>query len=187
MKKTLILITALFAGMTHASTIQWGSSGAFYFGTTKVAAGVTGYLVALGSSSTWAADTDYAAIVEGTAASIVDTKESAKLSSKVVGSTAINDGEKYGGYTVVDGSTYFGSVYSFVSEGTTYYNVGEIYKFDTNDATTYDSTLDTFSWRGDTIASNSSPAAQGWVAVPEPSTAALALAGLALLLKRRKA
>ena len=27
----------------------------------------------------------------------------------------------------------------------------------------------------------------GWAAVPEPSTAALALAGLALLLKRRKA
>ena len=27
----------------------------------------------------------------------------------------------------------------------------------------------------------------GWTAVPEPSTAALALAGLALLLKRRKA
>ena len=53
-----------------------------------------------------------------------------------------------------------------------------------------EATMENFAWSNGTYGGATATAVgtkNAWVAVPEPSTAALALAGLALLLKRRKA
>lgn len=187
MKNTLIALFASLAAYTQASTINWGADSAVYFGTEKVKGGVTAYLVNLGSSDSWDA-IDIAAINDDYEA-VVDVKTSAATTSKVVGKTVVTPGEVVGGSTLVDGSTYFGQILFYKSGDETFYNVGPSYLFDTTTTNPdiYDGTLETFNWRTTTVGSNSDKAAQGWTAVPEPSTAALALAGLALLLKRRRA
>ena len=85
--------------------------------------------------------------------------------------------------------SYFGLLYAYTSGSDQYYFAGTVYQFSDTDTTHYNSDLQTFTWKDDKLATStdSTGASQGWVAVPEPSTAALALAGLALLLKRRKA
>ena len=81
---------------------------------------------------------------------------------------------------------------SYVSGGKTYYNLGsETYTVSgmadsTSSLNAFKPAASTFSY-GSSSEGTSVSAGSGWVAVPEPSTAALALAGLALLLKRRKA
>ena len=187
MKKILIAMLASLAAYTQASTINWGADSAIYFGTEKVKGGVTAYLVNLGTSDSWSA-IDIASINDEYTA-VVDVKTSAATTSKVVGKKVVEPGEVVGGSKLVDGSTYFGQILFYKSGDETFYNIGPSYLFDTTitDPDIYDGTLETFNWRTTTVGSNSDKVAQGWVAVPEPSTAMLALAGLALLIKRRRA
>jgi len=84
---------------------------------------------------------------------------------------------------------------SYVSEGKTYYNYSaNIYTVsgidpDVGDASTLGDATFTFDMNTKTTLSGgqSATAGGGWTVVPEPSTAMLALAGLALLIKRRRA
>ena len=194
MKKILIAMLAALAASSQATTINWGADSAVYFGTDKVKGGVKAYLVNLGTSASWSGikiediwtqdeseDSDFKRVV--------DTKASAATTSKVVGKVVVEPGETVGGSTLTDGSTYFGQILFYTSGETTYYNLGPSYLFDTTttDTDIYDGTLETFSWRTTTVASNSDTAAQGWTAVPEPSVALMGLLGLGMLLKRRKA
>ena len=88
----------------------------------------------------------------------------------------------------------FALLLSYTSDGKTYFNLSSVdsayalsVPAEDPDIATYRDASFSF---GNTVVgeSNSLSSGGGWtVAVPEPSTAALALAGLALLLKRRKA
>ena len=119
----------------------------------------------------------------------LDIKESATGTT----SKAANAGT----YTLTEGSDkngdVFGMLLSYTSGGKTYYNIA---------ATTYTlsgfadatSTVDSYKLAASAMTYTTADASTtkaapggGWTVVPEPSTAALALAGLALLLKRRKA
>ena len=82
---------------------------------------------------------------------------------------------------------------SYTKEGKTYYNISSTtytlsgYTDATSTPDPYNLTPSNQTYTmADASTTKVSPGG-GWTAVPEPSTAALALAGLALLLKRRKA
>ena len=191
MKKLAFIFLACMTVAANSATINWGAGSAIYYGTTKVKTAVTGYLLYLGTDNSYGAVDFDALSKDGAAYSMVaSSKSSASTTSKVAGSVIGDASGKYGNKgPVVDGSSFFGTVYLYTDATGTYYNLGATHKFDTND-TSYDPTLETFSWQTDVIASNASTSAQGWKAVtpvPEPATGALALAGIALLFKRRKA
>ena len=84
------------------------------------------------------------------------------------------------------------SVLSYKSGDDTYWNVSSsVYELTQAniDALREDGTAlpDSSFAFSNSVSSGSGSVGGGWAQVPEPSTAALALAGLALLLKRRKA
>lgn len=193
MKRLFILgALAAFGLQASGATISWGAEKS-YFGESSVGKIATGYLVYLGTAgTTWASTTvDYIAIAEGTSSNYLSTKSSS--TGKVSGQVAATEDVTpvYSGATtlITDGNSVFGIMLTYVNaaDSKTYYHLGGTYTFDTNDESTYTSGTKMFTWTDSGIASNSDTAAQGWVAVPEPSTAMLALAGLALLIKRRRA
>ena len=180
MKKFLILAAAMLTVSANAATIQWAwkSSAAVKFDTTSLGSKGTAYLVYLGSDT--ATDYSFAQLVEKASATTITTSTSlGKINAKpqMESSTAAGN---------------YATVMSFVSEEKTYWNVS---------STTYTVTEDgiedllengtalpdsSFAFSS-SVSSGSGTVGGGWAQVPEPSTAALALAGLALLLKRRKA
>ena len=198
MKRLLILAILMTIGLqANGATISWGVNKS-YFGTSSLSSKATGYLVYLGSAGTTWENTsvNYKAIAEGTSENYLAKKTSS--TGKVTGSVEATEDVTpvfSGSQTIIaDGNSVFGILLAYVdsAENKTYYHLGGTYLFDTSLDTehggTYTPGTKMFTWTDAAVASNSSgPAAQGWVAVPEPSTAALALAGLALLLKRRKA
>ncbi len=197
MKKFLtIAFAAALCLSANAATVSWGLTGVTYFGSTNLKTeNATGYLVYLGDKSSWDdygtanivdivknGSTDYPSIA-------VNSKNGQVSSTAQIDtdtSFAFNSSTKIG--TAPSGS-YFGILYAYTKGTDQYYFAGSVYQFSDTDTTHYNSDLQTFTWKDDKLPTNtdSTGASQGWVAVPEPSTAALALAGLALLLKRRKA
>ena len=190
MKQILATLAVLASISSFGATVNWGI-GASYFETTRIAQGAAkAYLVYLGTSSTWDAF--------GTA-NIVEIAKNG--STEIASATSLANGGASGSLEMTVGSTYvlngtsvtapassnFGLLYVKGTGDAAYYNAGSIYSFSEDDTQHYNATLKTFTWKDDKIATNPSSSAQGWVAVPEPTTAALALAGLALLIKRRRA
>ena len=98
--------------------------------------------------------------------------------------TWINDSYKTNGDT-------FGLVLSYNDGEKTYWNISSsVNAFSglvPDDPTVSAADWNAFTVNGAKNTTSSLSKTSGWTAVPEPSTAALALAGLALLLKRRKA
>ena len=187
MKKILTFaVLAVFAITSSAATVKWGTSGAIYFGETKVKSNVTGYLYSLGTDASWDLVTlDFDSILGGTDSNIAGTKKSSSTQSKVAGETAFDVGDQFGSHEVTDKISNFGVLYIYTSGEDLYYNLGSIYTYDTT-SDSYNSDLQTFTWTNDAIASNQDFAKQGWTAVPEPASAMLALAGVAMLIRRRK-
>ncbi len=186
MKKILPLIAmALLATQTQGAQIAWTLSNIAFDGSKLKSAGteLTVSLFALGSGGTLASsysEADIAGLTIAESSSGTNTKSA-----------------NTGAYTLTVGSDkngdVFGVLLSYVSSGKTYYNIA---------TTTY--TLSGFQDETSAVSelqlaagdmnygtASGSPTkvtpGGGWTAVPEPSTAALALAGLALLLKRRRA
>ena len=192
MKRLLTLaIIATIGIQANGATINWGAAKS-YFGTSSLGSKATGYLIYLGSAGvTWADTTvDYKAIADGTSEKYLSTKTSStgKVSGQVSATEDVTPVYSGAETIITDGDSVFGVMLTFVNndDGKTYYHLGGTFLFDTT-STTYTAANKTFTWTDSAVASNSDVASQGWVAVPEPSSAALALAGLALLLKRRKA
>ena len=190
MKRILATILALAGVSSFAATVNWGI-GASYFDTTKIAKNdATAYLVYLGPSSSWS---DYGTdtIVEIAKSGSTENASAKSLANGgASGSLEMTVGSTYtlnGTSVTAPAASNFGLLYVKGTGADAYYYTGSIYSFSEADTAHYNATLKTYTWKDDKVASNSSSSAQGWVAVPEPSTAALALAGLALLLKRRKA
>ena len=187
MKKALTLLAlAVMAVNAHGAQVAWNVTGISFDGATLKNAAATAFtasLFYLGQGGTLASSYDQAAI------------DSLDVVASATGTTA--KGANSGTYTLnVDSNSngdVFGMLLAYTSGEKTYYNIA---------STTY--TLSGFSDAGSVIdkynlvasdmtyttsssTSGSVSPGGGWTAVPEPSTAALALAGLALLLKRRKA
>ena len=195
MKKTFIAtaILCLFAGMASAVTFNWNATAVTFDGTKfnkTTGATVTGYLIYLGgagstlSSSYTLADGDTGETVAAKIGSVVTSQ---------TGTTAV--GKLNNNYTFDLDTDYsngdvFAMLISYANEGKTYFNLSTA-EISMQNATSDppvnpDAANFSFSWSGPSESSSLSKGG-GWTAVPEPSTAALALAGLALLIKRRRA
>ena len=179
MKKAFILAALLIAGSTQAATLTWGwkSSAAVKFDSTALGTAGTAYLIFIGDKAV--SDYSFTDYVNMTASAVATT--ATKVGKINVAAVETDD---------TPGN--FASVLSYVSEGKTYWNVSSsvyaltaanIQALDEEGTALPDSSF-AFS---SSVSSGSGSVGGGWAQVPEPSTAALALAGLALLLKRRKA
>ena len=184
MKKLLTLALVGIAGMASAVTMQWGGSKIAFDGNTlKSDTKVTGYLIALDSfSESYTLTDSFSASDIGVQ---VDMKEKTSAVGKLTGVWSI-DTTKYD-----NGSTFAVLLkYTGASDGKTYYNLSsdlvEMSGMATDPPANAANTESSFSY-STSSSSGKLTKGGGWTAVPEPSTAALALAGLALLLKRRKA
>ena len=192
MKITKILgiaAVALLANIAGAASVDW-STAALSFGETslKKNTDVAGYLVYLSSgslASTYTIDDSFSAASVGTVITGASDTDGANKGGLLTGTLNVTDL----GYNNGDS---FALVLSYKSEGKTYWNISST----VNTLSGLDDTdprINPTDWTdfavSSTVAGETGKASggSGWTAVPEPSTAALALAGLALLLKRRKA
>lgn len=194
MKKS-ILAAAIFAAISsQAASFNWGSgTSAVAFDGTTLAGNATAYLVFLGNGSGSVADlwsTTSEAIVGADAVKSDVTSTAKRTAGRVSSSygdasTNIQNGDRFGVYLTYNDGT--DTWYNFSQ---TIYTVSGISLG--NEALETATFAFDFATKSDIDPAVASPSAGGgWYravpAVPEPSTAALAIAGLALLIKRRKA
>lgn len=201
MKKafTAIAVLALTIGAASALSFQWGTSDKITFNGTQLttaalAAPATVDLIYLGTDKAWSFDE-----------SGIVTDEVASTGSVTVTGGAANKGKGNGtidqllGTSFADGSTYgngnvFGVLITYTdTEGNVWYNLSSN-TFEltgvADDRTTIAKATFAFAWTNDESGAEAPTAGGGWwtaPAVPEPVSAGLALAGIALLLKRRRA
>ena len=200
MKKLAVLIVALAAFASQAASFNWGTGTVkvSFDGTalTTAASAATGYLVLLTTGSVSDLYTvDYTTPGSITGASYVSDKETtssglANAKGRIAGSyssSSIANGQVYGMYiTFTDsaGKQWFNfSSDTYTISGVTLGNealTAAAFGFDFASKTEITSSAQSISAGGGWHSINIPP-------VPEPSTAMLALAGLALLIKRRKA
>ena len=192
MKKLLTLaLAAGFAGLASAVTMQWSAAGIAFNGTTlKNDGNVTGYLIALNSFQDFYQLTD-----TFTPASIKDTgAETGRVVDEKSKTTAVG---RLQNYWTIDTDTYNNGAtfavllkYTGASDGKVYYNLSEnlvtMENMSVDPPVNASNTASTFSY-STSSEKGKLKAGGGWTMVPEPSTAALALAGLALLIRRRRA
>lgn len=185
MKKLLTLTILIAAVSTQAAQINWGATGQIKFGDALVGnAGTTLQLVYLGSTTeAWS---DYALqVAKGTTDNVVATKTTNAGSMSIPTASpyifTFGDADDVNNKVFVDGVK-FAMIATTKQDGKDYYWASDVYEV-SESSSNYNGTSKTFTM-GVAAASTINT---GWKAVPEPSTAALALAGLALLLKRRKA
>ncbi len=186
MKKLLtIAAIALVAGAASAVTMQWSTAKAVQFNGSNLKSdnNVTGYLIATESlGGPYTLDASFAASSVGT---VVDTLEGTSAMSKISQRWSI-DTDTYG-----NGDT-FAVLLKYVKDGDTYWNLTsalvEMSGMAVDPPTNAANTGSNFSYG--TGAEGKLTAGGGWSKVkpiPEPATGALALAGVALLFRRRKA
>ena len=193
MKKLIatIALCGLFAVNASALSFTCASAALKFDSTTlKSDATVTGYLIYLGSeeslSSSYAlaADSTVSSIVSSIGTQAGDPKNKTSVAGKISSSFTFD----YGSYN--NGDTFaMLAVYTGAADGKTYYNLsGDVYTL--SGITAENSSPEGASFSFSSSVAGESPSLAkggGWTAVPEPSTAMLALAGLALLIKRRRA
>ena len=205
------LIAILMAGSTltaSAISFTWSPTAQVKFGDSLVSdlnpATYTAYLVYLGTDGAWGSTTiTKTALTLDSESGDLATGDSKESSAGLTGIRAANNSKFTGnfnyalgantstGHTVAAGDS-FGVYLQYTdSDGKVWFNVSEsVYTIDSQatDITTLPAASFAFGNGKTQVASGSSVSSgSGWVAVPEPSTAMLALAGLALLLKRRRA
>jgi hypothetical protein len=203
MKKILTFAAILLAAnFAQAISFSWGIDGGYtYFGSGNKLGGITATLVYLGENETTYSilknevknpiplKSDTGAV---TAASTVSTVPA--LKGKFTAATYDLPAGSQVGTSATDvltaGSSTFGLYLTYTDgDNVTWYNVSSssyTIPAGSSDITTGLSATFAFDWKQND-AGTKLTSGGGWTQVPEPSTAMLALAGLALLLKRRKA
>ena len=188
MKKTsLTIILSMLASVASALSFDWSTADLVeYGGETLKNAAVSGYVIYLESGSY---ATSYAINKDTTAESLANSM------GTVVGTTSgttrkglLTDTATFT-YGTYKNDDVFGLLLAYTVDSKTYFNIASSTYTLSNIADETSTPPDAefaVSFSGPSSKSSVS-AGGGWTAVPEPSTAALALAGLALLLKRRKA
>ena len=189
MKKIItMMVLALVAVSASAAQIEWGTNGQMFNDQTAMTKNngysTTAYLVYLAGGS-WDSFDIASFVADPSAALGTKTANAMGTVSTTSGNYSINVGDAIPGTTdkVVDGSSTFGII--FLSSGTgfgndkTYYVQSEAYTFDTASGN-YIVAEETFT------ATPSLAKGTTWTAVPEPASAMLALAGVAMLIRRRK-
>ena len=206
MKKfALLAITMLMATSSQAISFKWSSNGKVSFGGTEVASltpnTYTATLIYLGTGS-WGTTTitETGLTLDSSTKTTADTLTSIQGKTGTIGARSNSTfsgtfshalGETTGAYTVAAGDIFSVMLSYTDSAGQTWYNLSaDTYTIDSSatDISTLDAATFSFTDSKNEVASGSSVSSGGWyAAVPEPSTAMLALAGLALLIKRRRA
>ena len=194
MKKTLLVavIACLAASNAAALSFAWSAKTIAFDGTTlKNSEAVTGYLIYLGNNGSLGSTFDISSATTGAdVANVIGSKVDEKNKTSAVGKLANSYNFNYGEAPGKNGDV-FAMLLTYTNEGTTYFNLSTTTtKLSglVDDTSGIDAVDFTEGFKFTTAEPSSSlKAGGGWTAVPEPSTAALALAGLALLLKRRKA
>jgi hypothetical protein len=207
MKKTILsAVLASLAMSSYGLGFSWQSSAAVSFGESLVSGltpnTYTAYLVYLGSDAAWGNTTitssgiqlDTGDLATGDTSTSIAGKtglQAKKNSTFVEEFSGLIGSTTSGGWTVKAGDTLGVFLKYTDADGKDWFNVSaDTFTIDSaaTDITTGLSGTFAFSSSKTSITEGGkATAGGGWVAVPEPSTAALALAGLALLLKRRKA
>ena len=200
-KLTTLALVGLLASTSSAVTIVWGGSSS----SSKLTGLTSGAALSVGANSQTASITmyyfnyaDYDTIiglgkVDASALSSYvvaqaagQTSTSANAAGRVVKSSTNTDYDTSGvsffarAYASFDNQTYFIDLFGGAGDN------GVWTMTQSGDART----SETFAWSNGTYGGATATAVgtkNAWVAVPEPSSAALALAGLAMLIKRRKA
>ena len=180
MKKILTFALVLAtASIASAASLNWSMSGIMDYATgTQKTAGYAVYLFITEQSSDFGAKT--------TTISDVETmiKNGSALTDYIAASATSNAGGAVSGATGYNG-TNFGAgdsltAFAVIFNGSDIATATHYKVTDTKSASWTSS-------NGAKAVAFGSQANSSWTAVPEPSTAVLALAGLALLLKRRRA
>lgn len=182
MKTILSTLLVAIAASVQAATINWNwkSDAVVKFDTTSIGGNGTAYLIYLGAKEV----TDY------TFAQFVDMTASAEANAP----TKVGKVNTSGVATDTTHTGNFATVLSYKSGDDTYYNVSSsMYTITSaqvtsllNEGTPLPDSSFSFS-NSVTTEKGKGTVGGGWAMVPEPSTAMLALAGLALLIKRRRA
>ncbi len=198
MKKILTFFAVVaFVSVAQAATLNWMISQVQAPGTTSNASGYATYLFITQQSGNFGAGTttvaDVISFIKGGATEVTDT--AGKVTSLVLGNDTIDvaaskttsngmitGGTGYNGGNYVAGDSL--SAFAVILDGA---NIGAAQNYIVT-------SVESVTWAGSTGAQQLKFGSQApvngqerWTPVPEPSTAALALAGLALLLKRRRA
>ena len=195
MKTTLAILLSALAVSAHAVAFSWTSTDQISFnGTVLNTTGntATAYLVYLGADGGWSFGTD----ITGTLANVTDTNVD-NSPAPTSGSNTLKGKITQKTYGVNDNQGYsYGVVLKYTdSANDVWYNLSsDVYTVGSSvaDNATGQSHSFAFSFAngGEVNELGTAQVGSGWhkvVAVPEPATASLALAGLALLLKRRRA
>ena len=187
MKKILTFALAVgFAGMASAVTMQWQAKNIKFDGTQfnkTTGETVTGYLIALDSFATsYTVDKNFDATSIGT---VVDSKTGATAVGTVSNRWTI-DTDTYG-----NGDT-FAVLLKYTKGSDTYWNLSSalvsMSGMSLDPPANANNTESSFSFGNSTGAAGVMTKGGGWVAaVPEPGIACMALLGVGMMLKRRRA
>lgn len=185
MKRILAIVLVALVASAQAATVKWNwqSSAGVKFDTTSIGGNGTAYLLFIGDKGV--NDYTFAQYVE---------MASDDTSAQYVTSATTKMSKINATVTTPDTAGNFVSVLSYKSGDDTYWNVASaVYELTqanidalVNDGTAIPNSSFVHSSTVKTEAGTGSVGG-GWAMVPEPSTAMLALAGLALLIKRRRA
>lgn len=187
-KLALIAALAMLCITSQAASVDWKSGALSFDGTAlKNNTGVKAWVVYLADgafASSYTIDDSFSATSVGVV--VASDTDGTNKGSAVAGTAANWSDKSY----KTNGDT-FGLVLSYNDGEKTYWNISSsVNAFSglvDDDPTVAAADWDAFTVSSTKNTTSSLSSSSGWTAVPEPSTAMLALAGLALLIKRRKA
>ena len=201
MKKafTAIAALALTIGAASALSFHWGTADKISFGgkvlnSAALAAPATVELIYLGTDNAWSFDESGLVTDEAVSTATIATSGSPTGKGKATGKFDKLVGSSYADNSTVGGGNVFGVLITYTdTNGDVWYNLSSnTYTLadGVSDITTITKQTFNFAWTNDESGAEAPTAGGGWwtaPAVPEPVSAGLALAGIALLLKRRRA